>query len=289
MYTIENEILKVIINPAGAELTSLFNKKNGLEYMWSGDAKFWGKKSPVLFPIVGTVKDNKYILEGKTYELGRHGFAREKIFSVVEQSSSSIHFKLESDDDTLKVYPFQFNLSLIYSIEENSLSVTYLVENKDARDMYFSVGAHPAFNLPLVDDLMYEDYFLLFNKTENAGRWPISTDGLIEEAAIPLLQDTNELPLSKSLFYKDAIVLKHLQSDEVEVRSARHPAGLSFAFPGFPYLGIWAAKDAPFICIEPWCGIADSVVSNQDFTEKEGIVNLPAGESFDRTWSVATW
>ncbi len=289
MYTIENEILKVAVNPAGAELTSLFNKKTGLEYMWSGDAKFWGKQSPVLFPIIGTLKDNKYFLEGKTYQLGRHGFAREKTFSVVEHGNTSIHFKLESDEQTLKIYPFQFSCSLIYSVVENRLSVTYLVENKGAERMHFSIGGHPAFKLPLVDDLLYEDYFLLFNKNENAGRWPISADGLIEEVAIPLLQDTNQLPLSKSLFYKDAIVLKHLQSDEVQVKSARHPAGLSFTFTGFPYLGIWAAKDAPFICIEPWCGIADSVGSNQDFTEKEGIVNLPAGESFERTWRVATW
>lgn len=289
MYTIENEILKVMVNPAGAELSSLYNKKTGLEYMWSGDATFWGKKSPVLFPIIGTLKGNKYFVAGNAYELGRHGFAREKTFSIVEKEATSIHFKLEADEQTLTVYPFQFGLSLIYSIEENRLSVTYLVENKDAGEMYFSVGGHPAFNLPFVDNLLYEDYFLLFNKTENAGRWPISADGLIEEVATPLLQDTNELPLSKSLFYEDAIVLKHLQSDEIQVKSARHPAGLSFSFPGFPYLGIWAAKDAPFICIEPWCGIADSVGSNQDFTEKEGIVNLPSGESFERTWSVATW
>ncbi len=289
MHTIENDILKVTVNPAGAELTSLYNKKNGLEYMWSGDAKYWGKKSPVLFPIVGTLKDNKYLFDGKTYELGRHGFAREKIFSVAEQTTTSVHLKLEEDEQTLKLFPFQFSFSLIYTIEENRLSVTYLVKNMGKEKMYFSVGGHPAFKLPLVDGLLYEDYVLLFNQKENAGRWPISADGLIETAPIPLLQNTNELPLSKSLFYKDAVVLKHLQSDEVQLKSVKHPAGLSFTFKGFPYLGIWAAKDAPFICIEPWCGIADSVLSNQDFAQKEGVVDLLPGESFERTWNVATW
>jgi len=152
--------------------------------------------------------------------------------------------------------------------------------------MFFSVGGHPAFKLPMADTLSYDDYYLLFNKTENAPRWPISNEGLIETTALQLLDNTNRLALTKSLFYKDAIVLKNLQSDEVKLKSDKHAAGLSFIFKGFPYLGIWAAKDADFICIEPWCGIADSVGANQVLNDKEGIINLPAGENFERTWSV---
>jgi len=286
MYTIENDLLKAVINPLGAELSSLFNKTNGHEYMWSGDAKFWAKQSPVLFPIVGTLKDNCYSINGKNYELSRHGFAREKVFTVTNQKAASISFELENDEQTLSVYPFQFSFSLIYAIEGNSLIVTYLVKNNGTDKMLFSLGAHAAFKLPISDELAYNDYYLLFNKTENAGRWPISATGLIGSAPTALLENTNRLPLTKSLFYKDAIVLKNLGSDAVELKSDKHPVGFTFTFKGFPYLGIWAAKDADFICIEPWCGIADGVNSNQVLAEKEGIVKLAAAEVFERSWGV---
>ena len=289
MYTIENEVLRVTINPAGAELDSLFNKANELEYMWSGDSKFWGKKSPVLFPIVGTLNNNQYFFDNKSYELSRHGFAREKMFSVIAQTTSSITFELNQDESTLLVFPFQFSFAIIYTIDESRLSVTYLVKNRGSETMYFSVGAHPAFKLPVADELAYDDHYLLFNQTENAGRWPISADGLIETESVPLLNNTDQLPLSKSLFYKDAIVFKNLQSNEVQLKSDKHAAGFTFTFKGFPYMGIWAAKDANFICIEPWCGIADSVNTNQAFIEKEGIINLPPGDDFERTWSVTVW
>jgi galactose mutarotase-like enzyme len=288
MYIIENDMLRVQINPMGAELSSLFNKTNGLEYIWSGDALYWGKKSPVLFPIVGTLKNNQYFFNGKSYPMNRHGFAREKMFTVVSHSANSIHFELQSDEHSLQVYPFQFNFSLIYTLSSTSLSVCYQVKNKGNEGMYFSVGGHPAFRLPLTDKLVYDDYYLSFNKNEMAGRWPISPDGLIESTSVPLLENCNDLKLSKSLFYKDAIVLKHLESDEVQIKSDLHQGGVSFSFEGFPYLGIWAAKDANFICIEPWCGIADSVESIQVLTQKEGIEYLNAGEVFERTWRVTT-
>jgi galactose mutarotase-like enzyme len=288
MYTIENETLRVQVNPMGAELSSLFNKSLELEYIWSGDPKYWGKKSPVLFPIVGALKDNQYFFNGKYYSMNRHGFAREKIFTVIHQSPSSINFELISDEDTLQVYPFEFNFSIIYTLSPSKLSVSYQVKNRGKEMMYFSVGGHPAFRLPLSNQLVYDDYYLSFNKIELADRWPISEQGLIESASVSLLENSNHLKLSKSLFYKDAIVFKGLASDEVQIRSDLHPGGLRFSFKEFPYLGIWAAKEADFICIEPWCGIADSVDSTQVLTEKEGIIYLNAGEVFERTWMVTT-
>jgi galactose mutarotase-like enzyme len=210
MFTIENDLIRVRVNAAGAELSSLFNKVNGQEYMWSGDPNYWGKKSPVLFPIVGTLKNNQYFFNNKSYELNRHGFAREKTFSLIAQTPASLTFELQQDESTLKVFPFQFSFSIIYTIDESRLSVTYLVKNMGSDTMYFSVGAHPAFKLPVVDKLDYDDYYLLFNNTEDAARWPISGDGLIEKVPVPLLKNTNQLPLSKSLFYRDAIVFKKL-------------------------------------------------------------------------------
>ena len=286
MQQIENDFILVNINPLGAELTRFFSKHTNEEYLWNGDAKFWGKYSPVLFPIIGTLKNNQYIFNDKTYQLGRHGFAREKVFTVIAKSASSLTFQLQQDHGTMAIFPFPFSFEIAYTLEEGTLQVSYRVKNTGYTTMYFSVGGHPAFNLPLTSGLAYEDYYLLFNKTEDAGRWPISTDGLIEAVSLPLLQNTNRLPLNKSLFYKDAIVLKHLASDEVQLRSDKTLAGMNFSFKGFPYLGIWAARDADFICIEPWCGIADNVNASQQLTEKEGIIPLPAGADFTRSWSV---
>jgi galactose mutarotase-like enzyme len=289
MHVIENHNLTITINPAGAELSSIVNKVNGLEYLWSGDPNFWAKKSPVLFPIVGTLKDNAYFYNDKKYELGRHGFAREMNFIVTEKDLTSLTLTLHDDESTVKVFPFHFSFSIKYAIRENELFVTYSILNKGQEIMYFSVGGHPAFKVPVSLDLKYEDYYLLFKKMETAGRWPISKEGLIESASTPLLNNTNRLPLTKELFYKDAIVFKHLQSDEVELKSDKDAAGLSFSFKDFPFLGIWAAKNADFICIEPWCGIADSVDSTQDLKAKEGIIALDAGNIFERTWSVSIY
>ena len=287
MYTIENDLLKIKINPTGAELSSVFNKLNELEYLWSGDVNFWGKKSPVLFPVVGTLKNNRYYYNGKSYELTRHGFAREMIFVVAEQGPGSITFNIQSNERTLRDFPFYFSFSIKYVLVENSLSVSYSIVNKGSSEMYFSVGGHPAFKVPVKEELEYEDYYLLFDKVEDAGRWPISKEGLIEpQPVVSVLNNTDRVQLSKELFYGDALVFKQLQSQQVQLRSDKDTAGLIFDFQGFPFVGIWAAKDADFVCIEPWCGIADSVDSSQDIKEKEGIITLDAGSVFERTWMV---
>jgi galactose mutarotase-like enzyme len=286
METIQNDKLKVIIDKKGAELKSVKHLHHQLEYMWSGDPTFWGKTSPVLFPIVGTLKENTYLHEGKAYHLPRHGFAREKVFSVTKKSSQSITFSLSADDITREVYPFEFTFSINYTIEENRLTVTYEVQNDGNAEMYFSVGGHPAFQLPLVQGTEYDDYRLEFEKKETAERWPISKEGLIETSPVQFLQDDNEIQLTKGLFKKDAIVLKHLRSNFVRLASDKTPHGLQFNFQGFPYLGLWAAPNADFICIEPWCGIADSVDTGQNITKKEGIISLPAGEKFIVRWQV---
>lgn len=157
--------------------------------------------------------------------------------------------------------------------------------NRDDKTLFFSVGAHPAFKLPLVPDTTYEDYYLYFNKEEDAGIWPLSAGGQVETAPVPYLQHTHELPLKKSLFYNDALVFKQLASTAISIKSNRTPHGLTLAFEGFPYMGIWAAKDADFVCIEPWCGIADSVDTNGELEEKEGINRLAPDGLFERTWT----
>ena len=284
MQTLKNKFLTIQINQKGAELTSIFNNKNQTEYLWNANPKFWGKSSPVLFPIVGSLKENIYCFEDKEYSLPRHGFAREREFIVEKLEGNSHTFLLVHDQNTLKVYPFKFEFRLIYTLENNTVKVTYSVKNIGENKMYFSVGGHPAFAVPLAEYTDYTDYYLEFNKTETFKRWGLTPGGLIEIQPIDFMIDTNRLDLRKELFYDDAIVFKDLESTSVVLKSDKTNHQLKFDFEGFPYLGVWAAKDANFVCIEPWCGIADSANHNQKLTEKEGIIELNSGEIFERTW-----
>lgn len=286
MQTLKNNQLTVKINPKGAELTSIFNNENQTEYLWNADPTFWGKSSPVLFPIVGSLKNNIYRFEGQEYTLPRHGFARDRDFIVEKSKENSVIFLLTHDENSLKVYPFKFEFRLIYSLENNTMNVTYSVKNIGENKMYFSVGGHPAFALPLAENTAYDDYYLEFNKTENFKRWGLTADGLIDTQPFDFLKDTSQLNLTKKLFYDDAIVFKNLESTSVILKSEKTNRQLKFDFEDFPYVGIWAAKEANFVCIEPWCGIADSANHNQELTEKEGINCLDIGDIFEKTWRV---
>jgi galactose mutarotase-like enzyme len=283
---IENTHLRVAIKSNGAELDSIVHKQHHLEYLWQGDAAFWGKKSPILFPIVGTLKDNQYAFKGKNYTLTRHGFARDKVFVLERHTEDAATFLLTSSNETLKNYPFSFEFRLHYTLTDNTLSVTYAIKNTGVNDMYFSVGGHPAFRVPLVENTDYTDYFIELNTTETKGRYPLSTGGLLELKPNPFLQNTNKIPLHPALFHEDAVVLKHLSATSMAILSDKTTHGLRMAFDGFPYFGIWAAKNAPFVCLEPWCGIADSVNTTQELTEKEGINKLVSRKRFERTWTI---
>lgn len=284
MVTISNNFLSVAINEAGAEVQQL-RHSNGINYLWNADARYWAKHSPVLFPIVGSLVSNRYEYKGHHYTLSRHGFARERVFNVVTQEEDKVVFALESDDNTKAVYPFDFELRLEYELKEATLSCTYKVSNKGAEEMFFSVGGHPAFALPLEAGLVYEDYYLAFERAEPLLRYKLQ-DGLISGKTEIVPSDEGRVMLHPSLFYEDAIVLKHLTSELVTLQSPKSSHGLRFHFSGFPYLGIWAAKDAPFVCIEPWCGHADFVGHNQQLETKEGIEKLAPGATWQRTWKV---
>lgn len=284
MVTISNKFLTAVIHETGAELQQL-RHVNGIDYMWNADASYWAKHSPVLFPIVGSLVNNSYLFKGWQYTLPRHGFARDYTFRVLSHSADMAVFALASNEQTKAVYPFDFELRLLYELEEASLHCTYLVMNNGSEEMLFSVGGHPAFALPLEDGLKYEEYHLEFDQDEPLMRYKLQ-DGLISERTELLPSAGGRLMLHPSLFYEDAIVLKHLKSEKVTLKADDGKHGLHFHYPGFPYLGIWAAKDAPFVCIEPWCGHADNVGHNQQLEVKEGIEKLAPGATWQRTWKV---
>lgn len=286
MAILENDHLLAIFKTTGAELQSLVNKKTGIEYMWLGDPAFWAKHSPVLFPIVGGLKNDTYFYKNKKYHLPRHGFARDMEFEVTSFNANEIVFTLQHTETTLLVYPFSFILNLRYIITNNQLACTYEVFNPANENLLFSVGAHPAFAVPMVNDLEeYKNYYLQFNETETLFRWKLH-NGLISEQSELLPTKNGRLQLDKKLFYEDAIVVKGMKSDSITIGSDMHTNGLRFNFTQFDFFGIWAAKDAPFVCLEPWCGIADSVNHNQQLSDKEGIQTLLPNEYWKRRWSV---
>lgn len=283
-----NGVLSVAFNTAGAELTGVFNHLTGINYLWDGQ-EIWPKHSPVLFPVVGGLKNNSYEYRGNLYQLNRHGFAREKDFEVVEITNSSICFSLKSDAGTREVYPFDFELQILYTLEHNSLTVTYRIFNRGTEEMYFSIGGHPAFHLPLEEGLKYEDYYLLFNNPETADRWPVTNEGLIAATPETFFKGEQKLNLSKDLFMNDALVFKSLKSDQVSLLSNKSSHGLDFKFNGFPYLGIWSAKNADFICIEPWQGLGDSETASGKLEEKEGVLPLSSGGVYTAEWKISVF
>lgn len=285
MILLENDYLKVTFSAKGAELRSIESKTNGLNYLWKGDAAYWGKFSPVLFPIVGALKDNKYLVEGKEYELSRHGFARDLDFGVQQINEGEVLFTLSSNADTLKIYPFQFTLGLRYQIFGAAVSCTYEVSNPDDKNLLFSIGGHPAFAAPLTAAVAYEDCYLDFDVDESLTFNKIK-DNLISDETDMLNLDEGKLPLKHALFYNDALVFKQLHSKQISLRNTKNEHGLHFRFHDFPFFGIWAAKDADFICLEPWCGIADGVHHNHQLSDKEGIISLSPGQDWKRKWEV---
>ncbi|MGJ6521578.1 aldose 1-epimerase family protein [Listeria monocytogenes] len=275
MIKLENEVLLVEMKTAGAELTRIFHKDTGLEYLWNADSKFWGRHSPVLFPTVGRLVEDTYLVDGKPYHLGQHGFARDRDFQVIEQTEKSVRFELDADEDSLAVYPYKFKLSIIYTIEKNTVAVSYEVENTDNKRIYFSIGAHPAFNLPLTDGTTFEDYYLDFGTEESLET--LCLEGPYRSGEIKKVVDkpAQYLPLSYDLFKNDALIFEALKQKEMTIKSDKTPHFVKVSFPEFPFVGVWTAKPGtPFLCIEPWYGIADGAGESVELRDKAGIEHL---------------
>lgn len=281
-----NEFLKVTVKSSGAEMVSIKNTMTNKEYLWQGDPEFWGRRAPILFPIVGKVKGNKYKVDGITYELPQHGFARDMHFEAVEQQDNSLMYVLKSNEETLKVYPFHFELTVRYRLERNKVVVSYEVKNTDAKNIWFSIGAHPAFNIPLEKDEKFSDYYIEFEKKETASAYALQ-DGLITDIKTPMLNNEQTLSISPEIFDNDALIFKDLRSSVVKLKSKKSPHEIAIDFAGFPYLAFWSKKGgAPFLCVEPWFGIADKVDFSGEYKDKEGIKSLAKGKLFKGEYSI---
>ena len=277
--TLKNLHSTVEINHKGAELISFKNKFNK-EYIWEGNPEFWGKHSPVLFPIVGTLKNNSFVYNDTTYRLLRHGFARDVNFQLISKTDEEAVFSLLANEETLKVYPFLFELQLKYTLIENELQIAYSICNKDDVVLPFSIGAHPAFALPKD----FESYTLAFDQSENLISYQLEND-LISDSTIEHQMSENKLPLTYSLFENDALIFKNLNSKKITILENNIPL-LQIKFDDFPHFGIWTKKEAPFICLEPWLGYSDTIHSNGKIMDKEAIQFIEPNEIVDLVFSI---
>ena len=277
-------MIKIKCLEHGAELTSI--KVDGIEKLHQGNEvldengkAYWGRHAPILFPIVGKLKDNKTQINGNIYEMTQHGFARDMDFEDLGNNK----YLLKSNSETLKKYPFKFELYIEYKINQNELTTEYTVINKDEKDMLFGLGGHPAF----ICDYSTGYYELKFDKKEDNIEFYKLQDGLIKTEPIPSILEDNKIKLDEDIFNEDAIIMKNINSNKIVLNNAReNKKELEFNFEGFPYLAIWSKKGAPFVCIEPWQNHTDSVNSNGKFEEKENILKLKKEEKFNCKYKV---
>lgn len=286
MYQLENNELTIKVNSFGAELSSVISTKNNIEYIWQANPEIWPRHAPHLFPIVGRLKDSHYNFLNKNYELPQHGFARDNEFKCIEQHETSLTFELITTDETLKQFPFHFSLKIIYTLIEDKLITNYEVFNPDSDQLYFSIGAHPAFNCPLQQNESFNDYSLLFPDKKELVVNTLN-EGLIKNETKTLILNNNKLSVSKSLFDNDALVCMNSQIEQLSLVSEKTSHGITMECFNWPFFGIWTKKNSEhFICLEPWHGIADGETSDYNFKNKTGIITLAPQQSFNCSFNM---
>jgi len=278
MNTLSNEFVTLGAKPEGAELCSI-QTADGTEHIWQADPAIWSRHAPLLFPIIGKLKNDQYTHNGKTYTLPQHGFARDMTFALMEQTNDTLVYQLLPTDETKAVYPFDFELRVIYRLQNNRVDVGYEVRNHGQDAMPFSIGAHPGFNLP--DRL--EECFLTLEKEETLTARLLGDDGLLSSEEIRITELSDCIPITKTLFDRDALILLDVDFEKLTIASRKSDTRITVEFSGFPQLGIWAKPGAPYICIEPWFGYADPQEPYGEISNKPGIQILPPGEIFRYT------
>ncbi len=288
MFTLKNEKLKIAIKKTGAELCKIASVKNNINFMWDANPEVWGSFAPNLFPIIGALKDNTYIFDKQKYTLPKHGIIRNnEQLELQDQSEDTLTFKLSYNENSLKMYPFKFEFLITYQLIDNRINITHTIKNHGDNIMYFSLGGHPAFKCPVFENEDYANYVLEFEHPENSVTHLINMEnGLISNKTKPIFNNSNSLALRHDLFNEDALIFKDLKSKKVTLKSKLQGAILSVSYKDFPYLGIWAKPDGNYVCIEPWLGIADSETTNQNLTEKEGILTLIPQQVFKASYSI---
>lgn len=287
IYRIKNECLTVSVDSLGAQLMSIKNS-DGLEYLWQGKEPYWGKRSPVLFPFVGRLTNNTYCYCGQEYSMGIHGFAAAMEFEVADQKEDRIVLELKDNEETRKQYPFSFAFCVIYTLEKQTLQMTYEVKNLDNKMMPFGLGGHPGFNVPLTQDECFEDYVLEFSQPCQPERVVFTDTAYFSGKVIPFdLEEDKRICLDRNLFQNDAVVLKNADR-EVTLKSTKTGHGVRMAYPDMPYIGFWHQKgfDVPYLCIEPWSTLPARQDIVEEFTSKSDMILLMPGKIYQTSFRI---
>lgn len=290
-HIVKNKELTLKINSLGAELVAITDTNSNTDYLWNGDPTFWKRHSPVLFPIVGSLNNQTYMYNGREYHLPQHGFARDTEFTVVSETDSEIWFRIQANEETLKVYPFLFTLEIGYRLMGRSIDVMWKVSNNGDSKMYFSIGAHPAFMLPLYNNHDQKDYYIVFDHTNPVRYLTINENGLAVmkpmEAQSVLATENGFLKYDPHIFDQDALIIEHDQYHAVSLADPDKKPYVTLRFDA-PLFGLWtpSGKNAPFVCIEPWYGRCDSSNSNGRLEDKDWINDLDAGKVFEASYTI---
>ncbi len=273
MITLKNKSITLQINELGAEMKSL--SANGREYLWNSNPDVWASSCPLMFPICGGLKDGKYIFDGTEYTLPKHGYAKNTLFEVESATDTTAVFLHKSNNETKEHFPFDYELRLIYTLDGNSVRIEYKVDNKSDKTMYFSIGSHEGYYTPEG----IEDYDVVFPQNETLNAY-VLYGNLLSDQQLPIIKDTNILPLYDKYFTVDALVFKDLKSRSAMLRNRKTGKAVKIDFDYAPYFLLWHKPNAPYICLEPWAGVQDIVGSSYDITQKEGILSLEAGKTY---------
>ena len=276
MVTISNSEITVTVAKRGAEIQSI--NRGGVEYMWSKDPAFWASSAPIMFPMCGGLKKGRYELDGKSYEMPKHGFAKISDFEVEAQSDTSVTLILRDNEKTREMYPFAFAFRVKYELDGASLKVTYDAENLDDKTMYCTFGAHEAYACPEG----IEAYELIFSEKETLYAYGLNGDILTDYTKL-MVNNSEKLVLDDRYFALDAVVFKDVKSNSVTLKSKVSDRQVRVDFDGFDYLVLWHKHTAPYLCIEPWCGLSDLAGSSYNFAEKAGMRALAPKSRFVRT------
>lgn len=285
---LENSDLRVEILKKGAEIRSVFSKLTNTEYIWQADKNYWGRHAPLLFPIVGKLKDDQFEYNDVSYHMSQHGFARDMTFDVEENDNDSVRLSLKDTSETQKVFPFKFLLVVEYQLNANRLTTSYSVTNLDNDEtMYFSIGAHPGFKVPLDSQTSFTDYYVEISPEKKRHFIPVTEDVLLQTNAI-FQTDHSKFELTRELFKDGVIILETAGSTRVTLQSDKSERKITIDYTDMPYLGLWTTypDEGEFVCIEPWCGIADAYDSNGKLAEKMGINSLDPETSFTRQYQI---
>ncbi|CAE7758388.1 MANBA [Symbiodinium microadriaticum] len=284
---LRNEFLQVQIKQTGAELVSVKLVSDDTEYLWQGDSLTWSDHAIIQFPFIGNLQEDRYKHEDQIYEMMSHGFARISKFEIMQAEEHYAVFRLRANEETLRIYPFQFDLEVKYELLDQQVVVSFRTSNKGLEEMFFSLGYHPGFNCPIGESDQMDDYYLEFNQKEKADRLVLKSN-MIADTVDNYLSDQSTLKLSKKLFQKDAIILNPITSGQVALKNTLNQKSVTVSYDAVPYLGVWSpAQEGPFVCIEPWYGIPDLEGSSYDLKSKPGIMKLKSNESFDWVVRVA--